>query len=205
MSKLAEDSVELILKRDEVFRIRIVTLIVSTAVSQHFFVELMATFVDNLCKKIPEIKEDLKSHIGMFDKLYDMSNIVLYPDASDPEFDDKVVAWMNHKDKKRSYAKFMIHLYNRNLITIEEIMDPLHAVFREMGDTCKTPKTAHTEENATNLVDFIFEVSKATTSKDIKNALMEFIPVILLAPRESMPSLCMRSRFKLEDALKCVQ
>lgn len=205
LNKLCDDTVELILKRDEVFRIRIVSLIVSNAVSQHFFAELMAMFVDNLCKKMPEIKEDLKSHLSMFDKLYDVSNIVLYPEQSDPEFDDKVIAWMKHKDSKRSYAKFMVHLYNRDLITIEDIMTSMDIVFTDVTETCQQPKTKHTEENATQLVDFIFEVAKASSTRELKDIVLKFIPSILSLSREKTPSLCMRSRFKLEDALKCVQ
>lgn len=205
MVKLAEDTIELILKRDDVFRLRIVALIVDNAIAQHFIADLMATFMYTISQKLPDIKEDLKSHIGMFDKLYDVNNIVLYPNKDDACFDDKIVQWMKHKDRKKAYAKFMIHLYNKNMITIEDIIDPLQSVFRDIGETCKTPKTPHTEENVTNLVDFVFEISKATTSPDIKKALVECIPGILLPPRESMPSLSMRSRFKLEDALKCVQ
>lgn len=205
MTKLSDDTVQLINKRDDVFRLRIVALIVDNAVTQHFIADLMATFIDNIYKKIPEIKEDLKAHIGMFDKLYDVKNVLVYPSSDDAKFDDNVILWAKHKDKKKGYAKFMMHLYNKNLISIEDIMSPMDIVFSDMTETCYQPKTSHTDETVTQLVDFVFEISKATSSVDIKSILRKFIQTVLDFPRDKMPSLGMRSRFKLEDALKCVQ
>jgi hypothetical protein len=71
----------------------------------------------------------------------------------------------------------------------------------------KQPKTEQSEENTTQYVDFLFETAKIlpATAKSLRALMNLFIQTVLDIPRIELPSLNMRSRFKLEDAIKCVQ
>jgi hypothetical protein len=68
-------------------------------------------------------------------------------------------------------------------------------------------KTEQTEENATQYADFLYEIAKLLkpTAVELRGLLATKIDEILKRPRVELPSLNMRSRFKLEDTLKCVK
>jgi hypothetical protein len=114
---------------------------------------------------------------------------------------------MKQKDKRRGYAKFLTQLFVRNLVPEDVIVTSIKDVIIEMDTTAKQVKNEQTEENTTQYVDFLFESSKVLPAsatelkKTIKIALVEFLAI----PRPEVPNLCMRSRFRLEDTLKCVQ
>jgi hypothetical protein len=80
------------------------------------------------------------------------------------------------------------------------IIDDLNLIARQ-------PKNPQTEENTNQYVDFLFENAKLLPSQSIK--LREFLKIslneVISCSRNDIPSLCMRSRFKVEDILKCVQ
>jgi hypothetical protein len=101
----------------------------------------------------------------------------------------------------------ILQLFVRDLITEDIIVTSVQDVITEMITTSKQSKHEQTEENTTQYVDFLFESSKVLPSsavelkKTIKTALVEFLAI----PRPDLPNLCMRSRFRLEDTLKCVQ
>jgi hypothetical protein len=80
-------------------------------------------------------------------------------------------------------------------------------VSADLAAMAKQPKSEQSEENTTQYVDFLFETAKIlpSSAKELRSLLSTFIESILEVPRPNLPSLNMRSRFKLEDAIKCVQ
>jgi hypothetical protein len=80
-------------------------------------------------------------------------------------------------------------------------------VIDELKDTAKQSRTEQTEENVTQFVDFLFESSKVlpATAKALREIVRIGLASVLEIPRPELPSLCMRSRFRIEDTIKCVQ
>ena len=77
---------------------------------------------------------------------------------------------------------------------------------REISDTAKQPKSPQTEENVTQFAVFLFETAKLSAQRpEVKTFLKDAIGGVLQTDRTTMPSLNMKSRFKLEDAFKLVQ
>jgi len=205
--KLSQEAIEILRKRDQEFRLRVTSLLFDKAITESMFAGVLADCASKLNAEFPEIAEDFSTQAKMFTKLYDINTTLTYPQSTEPEYESKVIQWMRQKDKRRGYAKFLTELFVRNLITEDIMMSSVESVINEMVLTAKQPKSEHTEENTTQYVDFIYESSKilpktAMKLKElIKFALTDFITI----PRPDVPSLCMRSRFRLEDALKCVQ
>ena len=85
------------------------------------------------------------------------------------------------------------------LASLKTIVDDLNVIARQSKDS-------QTEENTNQYVDFLFESSKKLRPDSIsikqflKTSLEEFIKI----PRSEIPSLSMRSKFRIEDILKCV-
>jgi hypothetical protein len=124
----------------------------------------------------------------------------------EPDYNEKVIQWMKQKDKRRGYAKFLTQLYIRDLVTDDIMKTAVEQVISEMNTMAKMPKTEQTEENTTQFVDFIFESSKLIPKESsVRSLFKTALTNILAIPRPEVPSLGMRSRFRLEDALKCVQ
>jgi hypothetical protein len=206
LDKLSEQIIVNIEKRDELFRLRVTTLLFDLAITQSGYANLMADCAGKLVAKIPEIKEDLVVQTQMFPKLYSMTDTIVYPSISDTSFADKVVEWMKMKDKRRGYAKFITQLFIRNLVDESIVVDCLTNVASDLATTAKHEKTEQSEENTTQYVDFMFETAKILPSSSalLRSLLKSSIKSVLEVPRPELPSLSMRSRFKLEDALKCV-
>jgi hypothetical protein len=80
-------------------------------------------------------------------------------------------------------------------------------IMEELKHTARQTKTEQTEENTTQYVDFLFESSKVLplTAKALREIVRIGLVSILEVPRPELPSLCMRSRFRIEDTVKCVQ
>lgn len=201
IEKLSGDAIVLIQKRDEQFRLRISALLFDKAITQPSFSGVMADCAFRMNEIIPEISDDLHTQITMFPKLYDMTDTVVFPDAADEKFDEKVVIWMKQKDKRRGYAKFMMELFGKNLIPIDSVKVALEQVVRELNETARQISKEKTVESTTQFVEFMFESSK-TIKGDLKEYLRTSIDEILKVPRPEVPSLNMRSRFRLEDAFK---
>lgn len=207
LNELSEQIIEILRKRDQEFRLRVTTLLFDKAISEHLFAGVLADCAVKLNNEFPEVSEDFTIQAKMFTKLYDINTTLTYPVSTEPGFADKVVQWMKQKDKRRGYAKFLTQLFVRNLITEDIIVTSVQDVIVEMATTAKQAKDQQTEENTTQYVDFLFESSKVLPSSavqlrnTIKTALVEFLAI----PRPELPNLCMRSRFRLEDTLKCVQ
>jgi hypothetical protein len=66
----------------------------------------------------------------------------------------------------------------------------------DLGETIRHARTPPTEEHVDHLVRFLAAV--APKVKEVK----EMVRGILAVPRPETPSLCMKSRFKLEDVVR---
>jgi len=207
LKQLSTQLIEILHKRDQEFRLRVTTLLFDKAISEHLFASVLADCAVQLNNEFSEVSEDFTTQAKMFTKLYDINTTLTYPSVSEVGFADKVIHWMKQKDKRRGYAKFLTQLFVRNLVPEDVIVTSIKDVIIEMDTTAKQVKNEQTEENTTQYVDFLFESSKVLPAsatelkKTIKIALVEFLAI----PRPEVPNLCMRSRFRLEDTLKCVQ
>jgi hypothetical protein len=207
LDKLSEKVVQNIKKRDEIFRLRVTTLLFDMAISQSGYAVLMADCAKKLVSDIPDIRDDLLVQTKMFPKLYNMTETLTYPSSEETGFADKVVEWMKLKDKRRGYAKFVTQLFVRELVEETTVGECMTHVSSDLTGMAKQPKTEQSEENTTQYVDFLFETAKIlpNSAKDMRTLMKTFIQSVLDIPKAELPSLNMRSRFKLEDALKCVQ
>jgi hypothetical protein len=207
LDALSAQIAEFINNRDEQFRLRIVTLLFNKAISENVFASVMADCAAKLVEANADVCEDLHAQVEMFPKLYNMTETLVFPSAHEPGFDIKVIAWMKQKDKRRGYSKFLTHLFVRNLLTEKMICTSLGQIIADLNDIARQEKTAQTEENTTHLVDFLSESAKVlpSSSKEVRKLISESLGVFLKIPRADLPSLCMRSRFRAEDTLKCVQ
>lgn len=207
LDKLSEKIVLNIKKRDEIFRLRITTLLFDMAISQSGYAILMSDCAKKLASEVPEIKEDLVTQTEMFPKLYNMTETLTYPSSEEAGYADKVIEWMRLKDKRRGYAKFMTQLFVRELVSEQMVGECMTHVSADLIGMAKQEKSEQSEENTTQYVDFLFETAKIlpSSAKDLKTLMKAFIQTVLSIPRSDLPSLNMRSRFKLEDAMKCVQ
>jgi hypothetical protein len=205
VERLSADAIVVMQKRDEQFRLRITTLLFDRAINQPAFSSIMAECAFRINEVIPGVAEDLQSQIEMFPKLYDMNETITFPEAGAEDYDNKIIAWMKQKEKRRGYARFMMDLYSRSLIQEEAVGDSLTQVIRELNDTAKQPSSEQTIENTTQFVEFLFESSKKMKGP-LKEQLITSIEAIFSVPKEEFkatyPSLNMKSKFKLEDALK---
>jgi hypothetical protein len=207
MDILSKEAVKILTKRDEQFRLRISTLMFNKAITEPIFSSVIADFAKILVDTIPDIVEDLHTQIMLFPKLYDTAETITYPTSGDSDFDNKVIKWFGQKQKRRGYSKFMTQLFVRSLVSEEVIHNSIKHVIDDMNDTARQKHTSMTEENTTHLVDFLFECGKAlpVSSEKLRKLLYVSASESLKVSRSELPSLCMRSRFKLEDLVKCVQ
>jgi hypothetical protein len=205
MDKLSKDAIELIQKRDEQFRLRIATLLFDKAITQHAYASVMAESARIITVAIPDMREDIQAQVQMFPKLYNMNETLTFPSGSDADFDNKVIEWTNQKEKRRGYAKFMMELSLRSLVSDECVKSGLQDVINELNDVSKQPRTAQTEENVGQYAMFLYETAKLSKSLSLRMFLATSIKRILATDKTEVPSLNMRSRFKLEDAFKLVQ
>jgi hypothetical protein len=207
---LVEELVVILKKRNEEFRIRFVTLVFNKSISEKLFTTIMADCIHRLSKEIPEIKKDILEQIDLFPKLYDMNETITFPSHEDPEFDNKLKLWVEQKEKRRGYSKFISVLFIEDIVSEEMIFTSLKPVIDDLNLVARQPKNPQTEENTNQYVDFLFEnanmlrgfrYDSISIKQFIKSSLEEFMKI----PRPELPSLSMRSRFKVEDILKCVQ
>ena len=207
LQTLSDQALTILKSRDKEFCLRVTTLLFDKAIKQSFYAGIMADLAQRLNGQIPEISEDLETHAQMFTSLYDMSETLLFPKIEDPEFKDKVILWAKQKDVRRGYARFLTHLFTRDLITGRALQESMQKVLEDLQNTIVEPKSEQSEENVTQFADFIFEISKLLkpSAIELRGLISTKLDEILKRPRPELPSLNMRSRFKLEDAVKCVQ
>ena len=206
IESLATEAIDILKTRDQEFRLRVSALLFDKAINESMFANVMADIAVKLNQHSPELRDDLILQASMFPKLYDINTTLTYPSSTEPDYTDKVILWMKQKDKRRGYAKFLTQLYIRDLITDDIMKTAVEQVVTEMNTMAKLARTEQTDENTTQFVDFIFESSKLLPAKSaIRDLIRDSLKKILAIPRPELPSLGMRSRFRLEDALKCVQ
>jgi hypothetical protein len=193
--KLITDIIERLKKRDEMFRLRVTTLLFDRGIRQNFYASILADAYSEIAKNMPDALQDLQTQIAMFDTLYDTANVTVIPSSTDAGYDDAVIAWTKQKEMKRGYAVFIAELYVRSLIPEETMMGFLRTVMDDLKESIRMPKNPALEEHVDALVRFLFAVS---TKLPIANELK----AVLAIPRADVPSLTMKNRFKLEDAVK---
>jgi hypothetical protein len=205
LEKLSKDAIEKMKKRDETFRLRIATLLFDKAITQHGYAPVMADMAKKIVAEIPDAKDDIQAQVSIFPKLYNLSETLTFPSSVEPGFDDKVVEWMQQKEKRKGYAKFMMELCVRDLVSDECVKSSLENVIEEITHLIRQPKTEQIDENVGQFAVFLYETSKLAKLPSLKSFLSQALTSILKHPRDWVPSLSARARFKLEDALKLTQ
>lgn len=207
LDPLSQEAVGILKKRDQEFRLRVSTLLFDKAIKGSFYAGIMSELAVKLNSAIPEISEDLCAQASMFGTLYDMSGTLVFPRADEEGFEDKIVAWSKQKDVRRGYSRFLTHLYTVQLIPSKILHESMQKVLGDLDDTVVQAKTELSEENVTQYADFLFEIAKLLpkTAVELRGLIQTRVDAVLKRPRSELPSLNMRSRFKLEDTYKCVQ
>lgn len=207
LDALSTEAIAILAKRDKEFRLRVTTLLFDKAIRGSFYAGIMAEFALKLNSVIPEVSEDLEANASMFGTLYDMSGTLTFPRADEEGFEDKIVAWSKQKDVRRGYSRFLTHLYIVELVPGKILHESMQKVLGDLEDTVVQAKTEKSEENVTQYADFLFEIAKLLpkTAVELRGLIQSRVTAILKRPRAELPSLNMRSRFKLEDTFKCVQ
>ena len=199
LDRLTEDALKLLAKRDHEFRLRVSTLLFNKAITEHMYSEIMANCAKKIIETYPDFQEDLVLHATMFPTLYDSATTLVYPSTDDPDFENKVVDWTKQKEKRRGYAKFLTQLFMRSLVSEDLLQTSITQACTELSTIAQQAKSDRTEENVNRYVDFLFESAKILPPS---TALQQLLKELLARPRTELPSLGMRSRFRLEDALK---
>lgn len=202
-TKFVTETLTVLQKRDHVFRLRVSTLLFDRGVQQNFFAPLIASFIQVLAREHDGIHEDILTQIEMFDMLYDASKIILVPPSSDPTYDDTIIAWTKQKEKKRGFAVLVGELFNVGIIPVATMELLLRSIALDLEASASQTKDAAVEEHVDHLARFVFAVAP-----NLKGGLPMFaskIHEILMTPRPMTPCLNMKSRFKLEDALKLLK
>ena len=207
LDALSTEAIAILAKRDKEFRLRVTTLLFDKAIRGSFYAGIMAEFALKLNSVIPEVSEDLEANASMFGTLYDMSGTLTFPRADEEGFEDKIVAWSKQKDVRRGYSRFLTHLYIVELVPGKILHESMQKVLGDLEDTVVQAKTEKSEENVTQYADFLFEIAKLLpkTAVELRGLIQSRVTAVLKRPRAELPSLNMRSRFKLEDTFKCVQ
>jgi hypothetical protein len=205
VEKLTKDAIELIKKRDDNFRLRIATLLFDKAITNHAFASVMAESARIMTAEIPDMKDDIQAQISMFPKLYNMNETLTFPSGTDSDFDNKVIEWTKQKEKRRGYAKFLMELFLRELVTDDCVTSGLQDVINELNDVARQHRSPQTEENVGQYAMFLYESAKLSNTLSIRNFIAEALKIVLSVDKSELPSLNMRCRFKLEDAFKLVQ
>jgi len=207
LSMLSDEAIKILKTRDEQFRLRVTTLLFDRAIRGSVYAGIMADLAVKLNNVIPDVAEDLQTHIQLFTTIYDMSETLVYPSSTEPCYDDKLIAWSKQKDVRRGYARFLTHLFTRDLISGHALQESMHKVIQDLGATVIQPKSAQSEENVTQFADFLYEIAKLLkpTAVELRGLIVSRVEDILKLPRDKVTSMNMRSRFKLEDAVKCVK
>jgi hypothetical protein len=207
LETLTNEAIEILKKKDKEFRLRVSTLLFDKAIRGSFYAGIMSEVAFKLNSVIPEISEDLESQASMFGTLYDMSDTITFPKDGEENYDDKIIQWSKQKDIRRGYSRFLTHLYICNLVSGKILQESMQKVLQDLDETIVQPKSEKSEENVTQYSDFLFEIAKLLpkTAVELRGLIQTRVDIIVKRPRSELPSLNMRSRFKLEDTFKCVQ
>jgi integrase len=92
IEKLMGDLIGKLEKRDAMFRLRVTTLLFDRGIRQNVFAPIMADAYAEIAKVCPDALQDLVSQVTMFDRLYDVTNVTVVPNADDPGFNEAILA-----------------------------------------------------------------------------------------------------------------
>lgn len=193
-TRLRDAALEKLGLRDEMFRLRVTTLLFDRGLHQIFFAPLLATLYADIVAAYPDARNDLATQITMVDTLYEMNNVTVIPTSSDAGYDAAVIAWTKQKETKRGFAVYLAELYSRELVADDTMNAIVATIVQDLSETARLPKTPSHEEHVDALVRFLFAVAAKVNIRDAVQAL-------LAVPRPETPSLTMKSRFKLQDCL----
>lgn len=205
-------SIKDILKKredDQVFRMRIVTLLFERGVAMPFFSKLIANIFELLFRDVPIVKEDLQFSCSTdsFNKMFDQSTTILFPKSTEADYDDKVCAWSKKKELRRGFGMFVTELYVRGLVDDDVLVAATSSTLDEMADIIVKPANKALSENVDQLVTFLFESTKVISARFGKDhAIVKLVTTkcgdMYKIPKTDTPCLGMRSRFKLDDISK---
>jgi hypothetical protein len=204
--KLTDKIIEILNKNDEMFRLRVITLIFDFATRNDLSSTLMSQILKRISDAIPASLEDINTQIEMFPEVYDMNKTVVI-NSKEGDYSDARCEYVRLRNQRKEYASFMMKLVLQGLVDISIAQEWIFKMLGELTDIVRQPKTEHSEENVAQLVEFLFQVSNKLTSemKDMKEQISTSLKAILAVPRIELPSLNMRTKFKIEDTLKkCV-
>lgn len=192
-AKLMAQVLEKLEKLDELFRLRVTTLLFDRGLSQNFYASIMADAYADIVKAHPDARTDLLTQVSMFDALYDVGNVTLIPSSTDPGFNDAIIAWTKQKEKKRGFAVYVSELYTRGLIPEDTMASFVAQVLEDIKESMASPKTSAKEEHVDALIRFLAAVNGKVPS------MKATIKGILAVPKDQTPNLNMKSRYKMED------
>jgi hypothetical protein len=204
--KLTDKIIEILKKNDEMFRLRAMTLIFDFATRNDISSTLMSQISKRICDAIPESSEDINTQIDMFPEVYNMNNTLVI-DSKAGDFSDARCEYVRLRNQRKEYASFMMKLVLLGLVDVSVADEWIAKVLGDITEVAKQPKTPQTEENMSQLIEFLFQISTKLTPemKFIKDKIAESLRTILAIPRAELPSLNTRTKFKIEDTLKnCV-
>lgn len=211
LATLSEGAAEVtaVLKKradDQVFRLRIVTLLFNRGVSMPFYSKLMANMFELIYKDVPALKEDLAfvCSVDTFNKMFDQTETIVCPSTTDPEYEDKLCKWSKKKELRRGFGMFVTELHIRGLVDDDVIDTAIRTSVEELSEMIVKPNSPALAENVDQLVTFLFESAKVVASRFGKEhptvkALAAKGAEIYKMPKPDTPCLGMRSRFKLDD------
>lgn len=194
-TKLMDSILAKLETRDDLFRLRVTTLLFDRGIRQTFFATLMADAFRDIAGSHPDALQDLETQAGMFEALYDTGNVTIVPSSDDPGFDAAILAWTKQKELKRGFAVYISELYSRGLVPEDRMAGFVKTILDDLAETVRIKKTPASEEHVDALVRFLFAVAA-------KVPIQSAVKSILAVPRPDAPSLTMKSRFKMEDAAK---
>ena len=192
-AKLVTEILQKLENRDELFRLRITTLLFDRGIRQSYYAPIMADIYKDIAKLHQDVLKDLMTQMMMFDTLYDTGNITIVPSGDDAGFNDALIAWTKQKEMKRGFAVYVSELYSRELVSNETMATFVITIIDDLKDSMKPPKTKEKEEHVDALVRFLAAVAPKVVM------VKQHVRDILAIPRADAPCLCMKSRFKLED------
>lgn len=208
--KLSSQVLVLLQKRsaDPLFRLRVVTLIFTKSIDQQAWHDLYASLLKKIADAHPPeadggesvICDDLRvsCNLESFSKLYSEDAIVL-PPGDDPSFDEMVIQWTKQKNRRRGFMVIMTDLYKLELVDETLMKDAMDVLLSDIQETSHCPRTPEMEEYVAQLIATLYEMVSSLKGNPIVTPVKMVVSRLLSNP---MPSLTMRSKFKLEDVSK---
>lgn len=194
VSKHSVQTIELMKKRDESFRLRIATLLFDKAIASHSYANTMADYARLLSNEFPEFIKDLTIAVSMFKKLYNIDETITYTEQTAND-------WTKQKEKRKGYAKFITELNTRNIIEDEFVRMGLSDILCDLETLISQERTEQVTENIHQCIVFLYETAKIIPSTASIRVYMSDSIKNILGKKNILSK---KSQFKLEDALKLV-